>query len=260
MHKESPIRVLGIATLVCVICSVVVAATAVGLRPVQEANKLRDKQRYILQTAGLYGAGSQGDLSMLFQQVEGRVVDLASGTFVEGLSPDDLDKNDVENPEQPISAEDDVAGIGAKPKLRPVYLVRKADQLERLILPVEGKGLWSTMHGFIALGPDLATIETFCVYDHGETPGLGGEVSSPRWLALWDAKKAVDDEGRPIIEVIKGSVNSTGPDADHQVDGLSGATLTGRGVTNLLHFWLGEEGYGPLLTNLRKGGDHVEGI
>ena len=98
---------------------------------------------------------------------------------------------------QPLAAEDDIAGLGQKPTLRPVYLIRKDDRLERLILPVEGKGLWSTMHGFVALGPDLATIKTFCMYDHAETPGLGGEVSSPKWLALWDGKTALDARREP---------------------------------------------------------------
>ncbi len=260
MPKETPLRVLSIATLVCVICSIVVAAAAVGLRPQQEANKVRDKQRYILQTAGLCQAGSQADPDELFQQIEARVVNLETGQFVEGLTPEDLEKKGTENPMQPLAAEDDLAGLGRKPTLRPVYLVRKDDRLERLILPVEGKGLWSTMHGFVALGPDLATIKTFCMYDHAETPGLGAEVSSPDWLALWDDKTAVDAEGNPLIEVIKGAVDPQSPDADHQVDGLSGATLTGRGVTNLFHFWLGQQGYGPLLANLRKGGNRVQGI
>ncbi len=260
MHKESPIRVLGVATLVCVACSIVVASASVGLRPLQQANKLRDKQRYILQTAGLYDPASEADPATLFQQIEGRVVDLETGQFVEGLSPDDLEKKGTGNQATPIPAESDIAGLGQKPTLRPVYLVHEADRLERLILPVEGKGLWSTMHGFVALGPDLTTIKTFCIYDHAETPGLGGEVSSPKWLALWDDKRAVDAEGQPLIQVIKGAVDPNSPDADHQVDGISGATLTGRGVGNLVQFWLGEQGYGPLLTNLRKGGDHVQGI
>jgi Na+-transporting NADH:ubiquinone oxidoreductase subunit C len=261
MLKETPIRVLGVAALVCVACSIVVASAAVGLRPLQQSNKLRDRQRYILQAAGVYTAGGEADLDALFQQIEARVVNLETGRFVEGLTPDDLESRDTDNRMQLIRAEDDIAGLGRKPTLRPVYLVRKADQLERLILPVEGKGLWSTMHGFVALGPDLATIKTFCVYDHAETPGLGGEVSSPKWLALWEDKAAFDEEGQPLIEVVKGAVDPRNPGADHQVDGLSGATLTCRGVTNLIHFWLGEQGYGPLLANLRRGGgDHVQGI
>lgn len=260
MPKETPIRVLGVATLVCVACSIVVSSAAVGLRPLQQANKLRDKQRYILQTAGLYEDGSQDDLTMLFENIEGRVVDLETGQFVDGMSPKDLDTKGAENPLTAIPAESDIAGLGQKPALRAVYLVRDANQLERLILPVEGKGLWSTMHGFVALGPDLTTIKTFCVYDHAETPGLGGEVSSPEWLTLWDDKTALNEQGQPIIEVLKGTVDPSSPNADHQVDGISGATLTARGVTNLFHFWLGEQGYGPLLANLRKGGNHVEGI
>jgi Na+-transporting NADH:ubiquinone oxidoreductase subunit C len=260
MHKESPIRVLAIAALVCVVCSIFVSAAAVGLRPRQQANKLRDTQRYILQTAGLYKLGSDGDLAALFQQIEGRVIDLETGEFVEGVTPDDLEKQGAEKGATKIPAENDIAGLGEKPARRAIYFVREGNRLERLILPVEGKGLWSTMHGFVALGPDLTTIKTFCIYDHAETPGLGGEVSSPRWLALWDEKTALDAEGRPILEVIKGAVDPQSPNADHQIDGLSGATLTGRGVTNLVHFWLGEQGYGPLLDRLRKGGDHVEGI
>ncbi|NLS90658.1 MAG: Na(+)-translocating NADH-quinone reductase subunit C [Planctomycetaceae bacterium] len=260
MHKESPIRVLAIAALVCAVCSIFVSAAAVGLRPQQQANKLRDTQRYILQTAGLYEPGSEGDLAALFQQIEGRVIDLETGEFVEGVTPDDLEKQGAKNEAMKIAAESDIAGLGEKPARRAIYFVREGNRLERLILPVEGKGLWSTMHGFVALGPDLATIKTFCIYDHAETPGLGGEVSSPKWLALWDEKTAIDAEGRPILEVVKGAVDPRSPNADHQIDGLSGATLTGRGVTNLVHFWLGEQGYGPLLDRLREGGDHVEGI
>jgi len=188
------------------------------------------------------------------------VIDLETGEFVEGVTPDDLEKQGAKNEAMKIAAESDIAGLGEKPARRAIYFVREGNRLERLILPVEGKGLWSTMHGFVALGPDLATIKTFCIYDHAETPGLGGEVSSPKWLALWDEKTAIDAEGRPILEVVKGAVDPRSPNADHQIDGLSGATLTGRGVTNLVHFWLGEQGYGPLLDRLREGGDHVEGI
>jgi len=258
MHKESPIRVLAVAALVCVACSIVVSAAAVGLRPIQQANKRRDKQRYILQAAGFDTIEIENDLDAHFETIEGRVVDLTSGQFVDQLTPDQLDANQLEA--TPIPTEADIAGLGQIAELRPVYLVRQNERLQRLILPVEGKGLWSTMHGFVALGPDLTTIKSFCIYDHAETPGLGGEVSSAQWLALWDDKTALNDEGQPIIEVLKGAVDPESPGADHQVDGISGATLTVRGVTNLFHFWLGEQGYGPLLANLRKGGDHVEGI
>jgi len=104
----------------------------------------------------------------------------------------------------------------------------------------------------LALAPDMNTVKSFSFYQHGETPGLGGEVDNPAWKALWPGKKIYDD-GEPKIQVIKGHVEPDTPGAKYKVDGLSGATLTGNGVTNLLHYWLGHNGYQPLLTRLKNG-------
>ena len=108
------------------------------------------------------------------------------------------------------------------------------------------------MYGFVALGSDLNTIEGFAFYEHGETPGLGGEVDNPKWKALWNGKKAFGENGEVKIEVIKGRVTDSTPDASHKVDGLSGATITSRGVSGLLHYWLGENGYGPFLHRMKQ--------
>jgi Na+-transporting NADH:ubiquinone oxidoreductase subunit C len=117
---------------------------------------------------------------------------------------------------------------------------------------VRGAGLWSTLHGFLALENDLNTVAGLGFFEHGETPGLGGEVDNPNWKALWPGKK-VYDEGDAKIQLIKGSVDANTAEAEHKVDGLSGATLTSRGVTNLLQFWMGENGYKPFLSNLQSG-------
>jgi Na+-transporting NADH:ubiquinone oxidoreductase subunit C len=124
--------------------------------------------------------------------------------------------------------------------------------VEKLILPIYGKGLWSTLYGFLALEKDLKTVSGITFYQHGETPGLGGEVDNPNWKGKWQGKQAFDDSGDVIIKVIKGAVIPGAPDADHQIDGLSGATLTARGVDNLVQFWLGENGYGPYLQQIRE--------
>jgi len=126
--------------------------------------------------------------------------------------------------------------------------------LEKIILPVYGKGVWSTMYGFIALNNDLTTVEGFSFYEHGETPGLGGEVDNPAWRRSWVGKKAFDDRGKVAIEVLKGAVDPLSPEAVHQIDGLSGASLTTRGVDKLVRYWLGEHGYGPYLGKLRREG------
>ena len=127
------------------------------------------------------------------------------------------------------------------------------ETLELVVLPVEGLGLWSTLYGFIALDADLETVRGLSFYEHGETPGLGGEVDNPRWKALWPGRKVLAD-AEPRIEVVRGRAGSTDEDP-YRVDGLAGATMTGRGVTNLLRFWLGEEGFRPYFERLR-----IEGV
>jgi Na+-transporting NADH:ubiquinone oxidoreductase subunit C len=125
--------------------------------------------------------------------------------------------------------------------------------LDMLVLPIEGKGLWSTMYGFLALDKDLKTVRGLTFYQHGETPGLGGEIDNPRWKALWPDRVAYDEAGEPVIEVIRGRAGT--PDEDpHRIDGLSGATITARGVMHTVNFWLGDDGFGPYLETLRQGG------
>jgi Na+-transporting NADH:ubiquinone oxidoreductase subunit C len=133
--------------------------------------------------------------------------------------------------------------------------VVEGDELKAIILPIEGKGLWSTLYGYLALAPDANTVVGITFYDHGETPGLGGEVDNPRWQALWPNRKAYDARGNAALRVKKGRAGP--PEEDpHQVDGLSGATITSRGVTALIQFWLGDDGFGPYLASHRA---QVEG-
>ncbi len=133
-----------------------------------------------------------------------------------------------------------------------VYFIQENGITEKVVLPVYGKGLWSTMYGFVALDRDLMTVRGLTFYEHAETPGLGGEIDNARWKKSWDGKQAFNREGIIRIRVIKGSVDNSRPEAKYQIDGLSGATLTSRGVNNLVRFWLGENGYGPFLKRLKE--------
>ena len=90
-------------------------------------------------------------------------------------------------------------------------------------------------------------------HDHAETPGLGGEVDNPRWKSLWHGKKVYGEDGQLTLRVIKGQVDTSRAESTYQVDGLAGATLTSRGVHNLIQYWLGEQGFSPFLANLRSG-------
>ena len=257
MRKDSMVKTLFVALCVCVVCSVIVSTAAVMLKPLQNKNQENDRKRNILVAAGLLEAGqkpSADDIDTLFEKIEPRVVDLHTGEFVEDVSPDDVDETQALNTAGEhvnLAQKEDIAGIRRRANLRVVYLLRDGERIERIILPVRGKGLWSTMYGFIALGGDGNTVEAMEFYAHGETPGLGAEIDNAAWKASWMGKKVFDESGKIRLHVIKGTVDTDAEDAVFQIDGLSGATITSNGVTNLVHFWLGDQGYGPMLARLK---------
>ena len=121
-------------------------------------------------------------------------------------------------------------------------------------MPIKGYGLWSTLHGFLALESDLKTVVGLGYYEHAETPGLGGEVDNPSWKAKWVGKEVFGDNNEIMIKVVKGAVDSASPKAKYQMDGLSGATLTSRGVENMLQYWLSDQGFGPYFDKVRATG------
>ncbi len=255
LPNESPKKMLIVAVTLCFVCSVVVSSAAVLLRPLQLENAALDRKRNIVEVAGLLG--SDGDVEAAFQRVEPRVVDLESGEFVEGIDPARYDQRKAaKDPERStaLSKKEDIASIGRRARYSTVYFVREGDAIRQVILPVHGYGLWSTLYGFLALKADFRTVAGLKFYDHAETPGLGGEVDNSSWRGKWDGKVAFDETGKLVIEVIKGVVDPSRAGAEHQVDGLAGATLTARGVDNLLKFWLGENGFGPFLARMREKG------
>lgn len=255
MSRDSTAKILTVAFLVCVVCSILVSAAAIGLKDRQERNQAVEKRRNILEIARLYDPEQPVDAQ--FKKVKSRLVDLESGAFIDSIDPATFDSRSAVKEAKSryqIPAQKDVAGIKVRPRIMDVYLVEEDGALQQLILPVYGKGLWSTMYGFIALAPDLTTVSGFGFYEHAETPGLGGEIENKKWLASWPGKMVYDEKGQVQLQVIKGTVDADSAAARYQVDGLSGATLTARGVTNLLAYWLGENGYQPFLDGLRQRG------
>lgn len=249
-------KTILVTVLLCVICSVVVSAAAVLLKPMQVANKDQDRKSNILAAAGISDPSKSVD--ELFEQITTRYVDLKSGHFVDEPTPNYDASKAAKDPElgRTLPGDIDTASIKYQANVMPVYLVEDdAGNLQKLILPVHGYGLWSTLYGFLALQGDLNTVVGLGFYSHAETPGLGGEVDNPLWKALWPGKKVYSegDTTTPVIGLIKGGVDASDPDAEYKVDALSGATLTSNGVTHLIQFWMGENGYAPFLNNLRAG-------
>ena len=261
-NNDTISKTITVSVLLCVICSVVVSAAAVILKPKQVANKDLDRKTNILAAAGLLEPGKSVD--ELFSQITTRMVNLETGEFTEEVNGNPIDANsfDIQKASKdPALSESlprniDIASIKRQPSVMPVYIVEGANgSIDKMILPVHGYGLWSTLYGFLALEGDLNTVVGLGFYSHAETPGLGGEVDNPAWKALWPGKKVYgDDMSDPQLGLIKGKVDASTPNAEYKIDGLSGATLTGNGVTNLVQFWMGENGYAPFLSNLRAGG------
>lgn len=258
---NSVANTLKIALILCAICSVVISGAAVILKPMQTANQILDRNRNILIAAGVYDPAVHGnaDVESLFQRFTPRIVDLDSGAFLSeeqmsqlGLDPQSYDEAAARNDpalSDALSTADDTARVRRRAKYATVYTIDNADgSFESIVLPVSGYGLWGIMYGYLALEGDGSTVRGIGFYDHKETPGLGGEINNPSWQAQWPGKQVYGDNSDVIFQVVKGS-----GEGNNQVDGLSGATLTSRGVQNMITFWLGQRGFGPFLQNEVKG-------
>ena len=248
-------KTLIVAVTLCLICSALISFSAVELRDLQEANKTLDKQSKILSAAGLLNEGS--DVSQLFESIQAKIVNLDTGSFDSSISLSEFDEGPFSrDPSTSIelTSEKDIALLKRRENFQTVYLHYDFDELNAIILPVRGYGLWGTMKGYLALKPDFKTIIGLEFFDHKETPGLGGEIDNPKWKAIWKGKQVYSESGDVLISVIKGSVDKSSDYSKYQVDGLSGATITSNGVTNLLSFWLGDMGYGPFIDQLKQQG------
>mgnify|MGYP001578164407 CR=1 FL=1 len=252
--NDSTTKTLTVAFLLCIVCSVVVSTAAVVLKPTQEINKTLDRKRNILAAAGMLDENR--GVEEQFGQVNARLVALRTGQFTDDLYPEKYDQRKAAKDSaasEALTSEQDIAKVTRREHYAVVYIVEDASgELDKIILPIHGAGLWSTLYGFIALESDANTVAGIGFYEHGETPGLGGEVDNPRWKGLWPGKSVYKDD-EVAIGLIKGSVDPSAANASWQVDGLAGATLTARGVTNLVQFWLGDNGFAPFLSNLKSG-------
>jgi Na+-transporting NADH:ubiquinone oxidoreductase subunit C len=182
--KDTIGRTILVTVLLCVACSVVVSSAAVLLKPQQVANKELDRKSNILAAAGLGGNGVSVDEA--FKKITTKVVDLETGKFTDDVDPNTYDAAKASKDpamSEALSRDVDIASIKRQARYQTVYLVENEGQLDRIILPVKGYGLWSTLYGFMALEGDLNTVVGLGFYSHAETPGLGGEVDNPNWKA-----------------------------------------------------------------------------
>lgn len=250
--NDDRIKIFGIAFLTALFSAVLVSVSSVKLKPFQEAHL--EAERAARMTRMLDTLPGLRDLmeDMGVDTLETRLVNLETGAFLQGADPAAFDSRAAEtDPDQSvvIPPELDIAGLGRRPVLAPVHLLDRDGEVLLIVLPISGKGYQSTLRATLALEADLTTIAALTITEQAETPGIGARIETPDWQNLWAGKEVTDETGKIVITVVRGQ--ASGP---HEVDGISGATITSNGVANMLRYWLSDHGFGPFLERLRNEG------
>lgn len=221
---KGPGKALGVTFVTALFCSLVVTGTHLLLKPVQQSWADVARYRNVLDLSGLLPdtRPTERELAALLRQLDVREVEITRST---------ADKTAV--------------------AVEKVFLVRANGQLQRLILPVEGEGMWAPIRGYLALGPDLRTVAAISFHEMAETPGIGDQIQEPAWRAGWHGKLAFDDAGAPTL--------GASDDPRYRIDAIAGATITVKAATKLVRDTLGPDGFGPFLERLRHEGLQSEG-
>lgn len=254
MKKFTPVGTVVFALIVSLACSIVVSFSAVGLKDLQKENERLDRQKKVLDVAGLLSDEIAQDPAQVSARYEALIkpelVSLKDADSCKSFDPANFDQMKVaKDPKTSFDApQGNKAKVRSIPNCAQVFRVLKekgSKESVALILPVEGKGLWSTLYGYIAFEKDLSAVKGLTFYKHAETPGLGGEVDNPKWKAQWKGKTAFrmkrnqqkeltfeldkDKMRIPALKVEKGKSRD-----EYSVDGFLGVTLISNGVTYLL--------------------------
>lgn len=259
MNSDSPVKAFVVILLTAVICSALVSASVVILRPIQLNNQMVERSRNIIKLTGLVEQGvtpSDEEMLALYQGMDVRILDIDEAEYNDELDPLTFDaRRAVNNPELgvDIPPEQDLANLGRRSRFAPIYMVLGEDgRLSRLILPVRGTGMWSMIYGYIALESDLDTIAAVAFYEQNETPGLGDQIMRPEWQAQWKGRHIYDEVGEARFAVNHGKVEPGSSTWLYEVDALTGATVTADAVTALIRYWFGPNGYRDFLDKLRE--------
>jgi Na+-transporting NADH:ubiquinone oxidoreductase subunit C len=250
MQRESDIRTFVIALSVAIVCSLLVSTAAVVLKPKQDINKELDRKKNVLIAGGLLDDDT--DIAKVFESIDIAFADMKTGDRVDGNIDDyfnNFKKLSTGETSIKLTKAQDLASIKSIPASVPVFMIKDSGQLKKVIVPIYGSGLWSTMYGFLALESDLNTVSAITFYEHAETPGLGGEIDNPLWKGSWVGKKIFGSDGKVALTMVKG-----GAKGESDIDSISGASLTSRGVENVIRFWLGDDGFAKFFEKIKAGG------
>ena len=225
MRSESNQYTFMFAFAVCVTCSLALSVVSEGLKERKALNTALDIKKNILKAVHLETpvspkAQAKEVTALYDEKIEGKVIN-GKGEVIEEKLPEDIRDGEA---------------------LYPLYIYKEEGQIRAYCFPIVGKGLWSTIYGYLALEPDAETVRGITFYQHGETPGLGAEIEKDWFQDNFRGKKIWDVRTNRLvpIKLTKGKVENVVPQERRPfyVDGISGATMTSKGVTDMIDKWL----------------------
>lgn len=222
------LKSIAFTVAIALVCSLLLTGAATGLKDRKLRNVAVDRQKNILKSVGLLDYDRQATVAQ-----------------IERLYQDKIRCYAMDGTGRIVGGDSDAI---------PVCFYVKDAQPAAYILPVVSRGLWGRIRGYMAIEKDGKTVAGFSVYSHNETPGLGGEIEKPWFQENFVGKRIVDEAGEfAAVGIAKGKV-ADAIAADRQanyVDGISGATLTGKFLTGGLKEILLD--YEPLSEQFRAG-------
>ena len=239
--RNSNIYTITFVLIMSLLVALLLAGVSQALKPLQEANQVADMKKNILSSVGIkVGSGECSSVESCYVKNIRSIVVNSSGEIIKG---------DAEN----IDLQSEITKAKGKQQY-PVFIRIKDDKPVAYCVPVVGKGLWGTVWGYVALETDLSSIKGITFYKHVETPGLGAEIATDWFTKGYVNKKITDKDGKFVsVSIVKGKVKTDSPMKAHEVDGISGATITCDAVNLFVKEKLGL--YEPYFKKLRKVGE-----
>lgn len=247
LPNDSRTKTVIVAFLVSAVCALLVSTATVILRPIQAANRAAEERAQIAELVrGIPG------MAQLLEQSGGTlstvVINLATGRAAPDVPPSMLPTVLADTANWTVlDAGADIAGLGSRPDYAQIFLLRDGDEILLVLLPLTGQGYGGRIDAILAVRGDMNTVAGIAITGHSETPGLGGRIDEAAWQSGFPGTLIRDEAGQIRFAVARGPASNS-----FEVDGITGATRTGRGVTQMVQFWLGPDGYGPLIRAIQR--------
>jgi Na+-transporting NADH:ubiquinone oxidoreductase subunit C len=229
--------------IVSILAAFFLSLTATSLKEMQDYNVEVDRKKNVLKCArvDISSATSEEIINSYTKLIKEKVIS-KDGNYV-NLQLAELDQSEDKSTGQ-------IQYSNNGKEYLPLFEYSENDEIVAYILPISGKGLWSTLYGYFSIANDMNTVKGITFYKHGETPGLGAEIEK-KWFQDNFIDKTIFNENGEMVSITIEKGIASGSGIKHKVDGISGATMTGTGLNKFLKSDLNR--YLPFIKTLELG-------